>query len=334
MYFVTSLMNAQARAFVFTWNYPYSLPTEHDFPTCSHLVYQEEMAPTTGMPHLQGYVKFPKRKRASQVKDLFKAFSADEGNHVHLEVARGSPEQNAEYCTKEESRIDPATPPYKYGDFSEAGQGKRNDIIALRDAIKTGRNFAQLVDDDTIAPSVAAHMRFTERCMKEFQQPPPRGDVRVRFCYGPSGYGKTHCATRVPTDLTPDDIYMKDGGEFWEGYTGQPIVVMDEFGGHTLPPLTFQRVCDKFPMRVNQKGGSSPLLATDIRITSNYLPSQWWKEGTRYTQEAIFRRIHEVHHHDGIRSYTLYRTTPAEETEDGKAIYAMDKFLRANACLH
>lgn len=326
-------MNKQARAFVFTWNFPYHLVTELDFPDCSHLVYQEELAPGTGMPHLQGYVKFPKRLRANQLKEMFKGVEDEDGNRVHLEVARGSPEQNEEYCTKEDSRIDPAQAPYKYGDFSSAGQGKRNDIIALRDAVKSGRTFVQLVDDDSIAPSVAANMRFTERCMVEYNQPPAREDVHVRLCYGPAGMGKTHCATLVPKDLTPDDIYMKDGGEFWEGYTGQPILVLDEMNGSTMPPLLFQRVCDKFPCRVNKKGGSHPLLAKDIRITSNYLPSQWWKEGTKYNQEAIYRRIHEVHYHNAFKSYSVFRTTPGTETEDGNPVYALDKLLRKYACL-
>lgn len=80
---------------------------------CEYLVFGRERG-ASGTPHLQGYVVLDVRKRLNQVKEAL-------GSRVHLEVARGSPAQNREYCTKE-------------GDFYECGtlpvvsQGKRTDI--------------------------------------------------------------------------------------------------------------------------------------------------------------------------------------------------------------
>jgi hypothetical protein len=78
------------------------------------MVFGREIAPTTGTPHLQGYVHFERTKRLSGVRVLFP-------HGTHLEPRRGTPEQAADYCKKD-------------GDFEERGvlpaQGRRTDITA------------------------------------------------------------------------------------------------------------------------------------------------------------------------------------------------------------
>jgi len=47
---------------------------------------------------------------------------------------------------------------------------------------------------------------------------------------------------------------MYDGHNgFWNGYTGQSTVLLDEMGGHIMPPLLFQRLCDGYPLILNTK---------------------------------------------------------------------------------
>lgn len=85
--------------------------------TKSDVVYAvlgQEVAPTTGTRHLQGYVCFNSRKRIGAVRSRFPG--------AHIEVARATAEQNRDYCTKD-------------GDFTEFGcfaevpfQGKRTDL--------------------------------------------------------------------------------------------------------------------------------------------------------------------------------------------------------------
>lgn len=60
-----------------------------------YVVFGYERAPTTGTPHLQGYVSFNKQLRIAQVKELI-------GARAHCELARGTPEQNRAYCTKDD----------------------------------------------------------------------------------------------------------------------------------------------------------------------------------------------------------------------------------------
>lgn len=54
----------------------------------------EEVAPTTGTRHLQGYVEFKTPRRFTTIKRLI-------GDDAHLASAKGSRKQNYEYCKKE-----------------------------------------------------------------------------------------------------------------------------------------------------------------------------------------------------------------------------------------
>jgi hypothetical protein len=83
-----------------------------------YLVYGRELAPTTGTPHLQGFICLTTPFTLTALRALLPS--------CHLENARGTPEQNRTYCTKD-------------GDFDEHGslpsgkQGKRTDWTQFRD---------------------------------------------------------------------------------------------------------------------------------------------------------------------------------------------------------
>lgn len=87
-----------------------------------YLIYGEEVAPTTGCAHLQGYVEYTSTKSMAQVKEDF-------GDRVHLEVAKGTGRQNKAYCSKDG----------KVTEFGEMGsQGSRKDMRAIQEMIENG----------------------------------------------------------------------------------------------------------------------------------------------------------------------------------------------------
>jgi len=140
--------------------------------------------------------------------------------------------------------------------------------------------------------------------------------VQVTLCIGPAGTGKSFCAKS-------DGCYFYDGG-FWNGYAGEKVVLMDDFGGHICTPIEFQRICDGYPYRVNVKGGWEWFRGETLRITSNYIPDAWWKDGTRKCLAAIHRRIHEVHYHDRYMHFVRFTS---DEWMGPGTVTAMDKFL-------
>jgi hypothetical protein len=69
----------------------------------------------SGTPHLQGFIRFRTRRTFQVVQRLLP-------QGCHIEVARGTPEQNRAYCSKEDAS------PFVRGTCPEAAQGKRSDI--------------------------------------------------------------------------------------------------------------------------------------------------------------------------------------------------------------
>lgn len=56
-----------------------------------YFIFQEEKAPGTGTPHLQGFVRFATKKRAGEFIGI---------KEIHWEKCKGSDKQNIKYCSK------------------------------------------------------------------------------------------------------------------------------------------------------------------------------------------------------------------------------------------
>lgn len=93
------------------------------------LVWERETAPTTGMRHLQGYVRFKSRKTLASAKRALH-------EECHFEAARGSEEDNYKYCTKErEGSTDWA----EEGTYDPAQKsGRRTDLEDVTNDIREG----------------------------------------------------------------------------------------------------------------------------------------------------------------------------------------------------
>lgn len=59
-----------------------------------YCIYGRETAPTTGTRHLQGFVNLKQRTTLRNIKLIL-------GNTAHIEAAKGTDQQNKEYCSKD-----------------------------------------------------------------------------------------------------------------------------------------------------------------------------------------------------------------------------------------
>ena len=118
-----------ARHWCFTLNNPDLYPDEllEQIEKAQYVVFQLEEG-ENGTPHYQGYCIFAQKQRLTALRGLF-------GGRAHWEQARGTPEQNRAYCTKE-GRIGEIT---EWGEIpGNAGQGARTDLDELHSALKAG----------------------------------------------------------------------------------------------------------------------------------------------------------------------------------------------------
>lgn len=87
-------------------------------------------------------------------------------------------------------------------------------------------------------------------------------------------------------------IYYKPHGKWWQRYDGEHTVIMDDFYGW-VPYDEMLRIMDRYPHKVETKGGYKEFLSKQLIITSNLHPCEWYntKWYNHRKQEAFERRI-------------------------------------------
>lgn len=129
-----------------------------------------------------------------------------------------------------------------------------------------------------------------QRIRADHTQPEFR-QVETIVLWGPTGTGKSHTAW----EQAGVSAYSKDPRtKFWCGYSDQQHVIIDEFRG-AIDISHLLRWLDKYPVRVETKGSSRPLLATKVWITSNLHPSDWFPLLDGDTLGALYRRLTIIH---------------------------------------
>lgn len=181
-----------------------------------------------------------------------------------MEVRKGTRDQANDYCKKNDTRI---AGPWKIGNWNSGGRGKRSDLLKIQDLIKSNVNEKEIADEH-FESWIKYYKAFREykrlNCAIRNWMP------EVYVIIGPTGTGKSKWAMENTTDG-----YWKQRSQWWDGYEGQEDVVIDEFYGW-LPFDVLLRICDRYPLLVETKGGQTTFLAKRIIMTSNKLPDLWY----------------------------------------------------------
>lgn len=91
------------------------------------------------------------------------------------------------------------------------------------------------------------------------------------------------------------ECYVKDPlTKWWDGYGTEEDVVIDEFRG-IINIAHLLRWTDRYPVRLETKGGSVVSNFKRIWITSNLDPREWYPEADNETKLALLRRLNITH---------------------------------------
>lgn len=71
--------------------------------------------------------------------------------------------------------------------------------------------------------------------------------------------------------------FYGNSGLWWDGYSGQKVVLIEEFRGQVQLQKMLQ-VLDKYPLRLEIKGGSVPARYELVIVTSNTRPEDWYPD--------------------------------------------------------
>lgn len=244
------------------------------------LVWQWELSPTTNQTHIQGCLRLDNTARANGLRVLLQSELLP---GVHIEVCRGSWKTNVLYCTKDTvehpegsgrqvpARPPNAPPPHREGETSTQ-QGRRTDLERAAAVISAGGSLAQLA-----AEFPTTYVRYHGGLAKLLglvqQQTPRTRPPYVLVIYGKTRAGKSRWAfSQLPT---VSHWQPPTSSQWWDGYDhANPIVIDDYVGDY---PWSFMlRFLDRYPMRLEVKGGTAIHSAELIVITSNLHPRQWY----------------------------------------------------------
>lgn len=233
------------------------------FEKFKYVIFGEEVCPTTGRNHLQGYFElFKKQGKKTLLIDIcnYNVSLKD----ISLQPRKGSQEQAVNYCKKD-------------GKVHEKGKaarpGSRTDLDFVRtDALNNGMR-------QVTRTANAQGIRVSEKFLT-YNEPARKWNDGEKLytvhIHGGSGTGKTFKAF----ELAGDDFYLYNPGimgKWWEGYDGQETVIIDDVRPeHFRSATEILTLLHEFPTRVEQKGGSRQLKAKRIILTSVLSPEEFW----------------------------------------------------------
>jgi len=225
----------------------------------------------TGYLHWQLVATFPNKVRLGGVRNIF-------GPH-HAELTRSDAARK--YVWKEDTCV--AGTKFELGELP-VRRGNSEDISRVVESAKAGKFH------DIPADFLLRYYSNIRRIASDFGGCPSM-QRECKVYWGRSGTGKS----RRAWEEAGDGAYCKDPNtKFWDGYQGQDAVVMDEYRG-TISISHILRWLDRYPVRVEIKGSSTPLLAKTIWITSNLDPRKWYPDLDEDTLEALMRRLNIEH---------------------------------------
>lgn len=277
------------RGFCFTFNnYPANVEEQLSTIDCVYLVAGFETAPTTGMPHIQGYLYYSNNKSVTAARRSLQSIMPG----CHVEVAKGSPRQNDVYCRKLREGDTANERVYMRGTLplsaTDKGEVERQRWDAAWESAKRGE-FEEIPADIRIR-QYAALKRIAQDYMPALERlTGPCGTWIV----GQSGAGKT----RAVLDQIPD-TFPKPRNQWWDGYRMEPVVLVDDIDKFDVRlGGKLKHWADAYPFIAEAKGTSLRIRPQRIIVTSQYTIEEIWAD--EETREALLRRFVVVRKHLG-----------------------------------
>lgn len=245
---------AQGKYWCFT---NYNLDIVYDeWNKMTYLCYGEEICPKTKKVHHQGYVEFSSNMRLSALKKIDPT--------IHWELRRGTQQEAIDYCKKDGKFVE-------MGERKVNNQGRRTDLHIVRDAIKNNKKDEEILEEVTSIQSVKCIPTIRGMLMKHRTTKP-----YVCWRWGPTGVGKTRW---IKEHHGEDNCYIKDSTKWWDGYTQQEVIIIDDFNGQ-WEFRDFLRLLDYGHYQGEIKGGHVKINSPYIYITCEFPPEYFYKDLT------------------------------------------------------
>jgi len=276
----------------------------------SSAVYQLEEG-AGGFRHYQLWVRYANQVALSTIAKRF--------NNSHCEPCKNT-EASKRYCSKEESRIDG---PFYRGNQDQKQPGKRNDILELESAVKRGSTDRDLWQEH-FGTMLRYHKAIGRARASLGVGHPPRKSCTIWVFWGTSGTGKSARAHQMAPDAyCLSSAPTENQGLWWDGYAGQRDVILDEFT-NWIKITTLLTWLDIYPVTVQIKGDSLPLLAERWFLTSNQDPTEWYPNAPQSQRDAVQNRLFNGRGGEG-RGFVVHVTSTIQSIDGVPRLNFLDQ---------
>lgn len=261
---MTSKNSARSRAYCFTINNHNDTDASQLQALCDsgkvkYLVAGKEVG-EEGTPHIQGYCMFKSPTAFSTLKGFL--------SRAHIEVARGTPEENITYCTKDEDYIEFGDRPMTAKQAGEKGREYwETQLKAARE------NRLEDVDPKLQMSHWKNIVAIRDYYLKDLGNE-YRPGIKNYWLHGPTRSGKSRAVREAFTD-----IYYKMANKWWENYGMQEVVLIEDLDKtHHVLGHHLKLWADNYPFRGEIKNHSVMARPKHIVVTSNYHPKDIWED--------------------------------------------------------
>ena len=217
-----------------------------------------------GTPHIHIWLHYKNARAFTSIQKKFKRANIQEGK---------GRDQDQVYLKKDNVYEE-------YGEMES--QGKRNDIIVIKDIINKGGEMNEIIKK----ASNFQTLRTGELLLKYLEKPRPVEPIEVIWYYGKSGTGKTKKI--FDTEV---NIFRPTSYKWWEGYDNHKVVLVDDWRPTWCNFVNLLKLTDIYPFRVQTKGGSRQVKYNKIYFTSHLSPKDYFSELLDSDYLQLERRI-------------------------------------------
>lgn len=240
----------------------------HDKCGAVYTVGQLEKGENTGHLHIQFYMNFKQPVRMSVI--------TKQDKRVHCEKVRVNNGADT-YCMKEETRVQG---PVEYG-TKPVKVNNKVDWEAVWSKAKDGKL------DEIPASIRVIHYSKLKSIAKDHIEFKDADHLRGIWIYGPAGAGKSRW---VRENCKP--LYPKLCNKWWDGYQGEPYVVMDDvMPEHKVLSQHLKIWSDRYDCILETKGGAVHSQYEWFIVTSQYSIDEVFSDDR--DRAAIHRRFQE-----------------------------------------
>lgn len=190
-------------------------------------------------------------------------------------------------------KVDETTIPdtfVEFGTFTK-GAGQRTDLVPFKEAIMSGKNQRELLDE-----FLNEFARFPRlyNTLRSLNRPVRTTEFEVVLYFGEPGTGKT----RKVWEDHPNHWAVPIGDKMWfDGYDLDKVVLFDDFrgAGSKVSLCDTLRMLDRYPIQTPIKGGFTWYMPDIVYITTNIHPRGWYGWiGREVNWRALKRRFNRI----------------------------------------